>query len=254
MKLEFCAPEDFFFLQSDGDSNPAPMLDAADFGPLATGVCIMSVNQTMAMADLHLAEPFDHACAVVCACSESNWNLINSSMHRNLMARYQPQRCSPWFIGLNPVPRVEKCMIFQFGGEHIIFDDMSAKAQVKGDIAEYVQISVQCLNLAQSTGFVAKAKADFAKTATLAIGASNLHKDTHPFSTRDLEVPWKGGKLQRVDGYAKIAIKHVEDVLRRSGQNDVIFDLTGDTRDVYELYNLPRGDDTRGSTKALWGT
>ena len=215
------------------------MLDAADFGPLATGVCIMSVNQTIIMAERHAQEPFDQACAIVCACGEKDWNLIHSSTNRDLVARYQPQKCSPWFVGHNPVPRMEKCMIFQFGSEHIIFDDLSAKAKVKGDIAEFVQISVQCLNLAGSKDFGTKARADFIKTATLAIGTSNLYKDTVPFSTRDIEVPWKGGKLQRVDGYAKISIKQVEDVLRRSGLSDVIFDLTGDTRDVYDLYNLP---------------
>jgi len=134
---------------------------------------------------------------------------------------------------------MEKCMLFQFGAEHIIIDDLSAKAKVVGDIAEYVQISVQCLNLVDSKDFATKAKADFVKISTLAIGADNLHKDTVPFWTRDFEAPWKGGKIRRADGYAKVSIAKIETVLRRSGFNDVIFDLVGDTRDVYTLYNLP---------------
>ena len=130
-------------------------------------------------------------------------------------------------------------MLLQFGNEHIIIDDLSAQAKVVGDIAEFVQISVQYLNMADSKDFAVKAKADFAKIATLAIGADNLHKDTVPFWTRPWEVPWKGGKLQRADGFAKISIAKIETVLRRSGFNDVIFDLVGDTRDIYGLYNLP---------------
>ena len=238
-EMEVCSPEDLFFMETNGDSNPAPMLDKADFGPLATGVCSMSLSQTMAMAALYEDELFENPCAILCPCVEKQWNDLHSSANRNLVARYQPKKCSPWFVGHNPVPRMEKCMLFQFGAEHIIIDDLSAKAKVVGDIAEYVQISVQCLNLVDSKDFATKAKADFVKISTLAIGADNLHKDTVPFWTRDFEAPWKGGKIRRADGYAKVSIAKIETVLRRSGFNDVIFDLVGDTRDVYTLYNLP---------------
>ena len=237
--MEICAPEDLFFMETDGDSNPAPMLDKADFGPLATGVCSMSLSQTMAMATLYEDSPFENPCAILCPYVEKQWNDLHSSANRNLVARYQPQRCSPWFVGHNPVPRMEKCMLFQFGNEHILVDDLSAKAKVVGDIANFVQISVQYLNMADSKDFAVKSKADFVKIATLAIGADNLHKDTVPFWTRPFEAPWKGGKLQRADGYAKVSCAKIETVLRRSGFNDVIFDLIGDTRDVYALYNLP---------------
>jgi hypothetical protein len=75
--------------------------------------------------------------------------------------------------------------------------ERAAKAKIKGDISDFVQISVQCLNLADSKDFAAKAKADFPKTATLAIGAANLQRDTVPFWTRPIEV-----QMEK-DGFAK---------------------------------------------------
>ena len=78
--MEICAPEDLFFMETDGDSNPAPMLHKADFGPLATGVCSMSLSQTMAMATLYEHEPFDNPCAILCPCVEKEWNSIHSSV------------------------------------------------------------------------------------------------------------------------------------------------------------------------------
>ena len=138
---ELCASEDLFLMETDGDSHPALVLDMTDFGPLATGVCLMSVNQAMKMVHLHInEEPFGNPCAILCVMY--GWESLHSTANRHLVARYQPQLCNPFYVGDHKVPKQEKIMLLQFGSEHIVIDDLSATAKVKGDIAEYVQISV----------------------------------------------------------------------------------------------------------------
>ena len=46
-EMTLCAPEDLFF-RDNGSDDPAPVLDAVDFGHLATGVCVMSLNKSRA--------------------------------------------------------------------------------------------------------------------------------------------------------------------------------------------------------------
>ena len=130
-------------------------------------------------------------------------------------------------------------MLFQFGCEDVIFDDLTAKADIKGEIAEYVKISVQVLNYAGASDFKTKSRQSYKQTVTLAVGAVNLHKDSTPYSTRVIDVTWKGSKILRCDGYAMVPLNKVETVLRRSGLNDATFELDGDTKEMYEQYYLP---------------
>ena len=107
----------------------------------------MSVNQTRIMTALHIDEAFTNQCAILCACTDRDWEVLHSTQFRAEVARYTPQQCSAFFTGNCKVPRLERCMLFQFGSEDIIFDDLTAKADIKGDIAEYVKISVQVLTM-----------------------------------------------------------------------------------------------------------
>jgi len=89
-----------------------------------------------------------------------------------------------------------------------------------------------------ATEFTAKAKSNFKEAATLMVQACNLYKDEVLYWSRPWTMQWKGRQLQREDGLAKVPLNKVETVLRRSGLNDMIIDLTGDTRDLYDIYHL----------------
>ena len=239
--MTLCAPEELFFRDNGSGEDPAPIFEATDFGPLATGVCVMSVNQ----AKIHIKsqsreEPFSSPCAILCACSPAEWASLHASNNSHVIARVHPEQCSPFFVGTTKVPRQEKCMLFQFGSEYVVINDQSPVTVVKGDIAEYVQVSVQCPNLngTNADEFTAKAKSKFKEAATLIVQACNLYKDDVPYWSRPWTMQWKGGQLQREDGLARVPLSKVETVLRRSGLHDMIVDMTGDTRDLYDYYNL----------------
>jgi len=113
---------------------------------------------------------------------------------------------------------------------------------VKGDIAEHVKVSVQCPNLegANAAEFTAKTKSTFIATATLAVQASNLYKDHVPRWTRPWTMQWKGSQIQREDGTAHVPLEKVETVLRRAGLNNIIIDMVGDARELFDIYDLAR--------------
>ena len=148
-EMNLCAPEELFFCDSgDGEEpEPAPIFDASDFGPLATGICVMSVNKAREQV-LRQAkeEPFSNPCAILCACVPADWAKLHASENRLVITRFHPEQCTPFFVGTNRVPRQEKCMLFQFGSEHVVINDQSNVTVVKGNIAEHVQVSVQCPN------------------------------------------------------------------------------------------------------------
>ena len=240
-EMTLCAPEELFFRDNGSGDEPAPVFDAADFGPLATGICVMSVNQARGYTRSQTKEePFPNACAILCACTPAEWANLHASHNRHVKSRFQPQQCTPFFIGTSRVPRQEKCMLLQFGSEYVVINDQSTTAEVKGDIAEFVQISVQCPNFkgTKADDFAAKAKSSFKETATLVVQASNMYKDHVPYSSRPWTMQWKGSQLQREDGIARVPLNKVETVLRRSGLHDTILDLVGDTRDLYDYYHL----------------
>jgi hypothetical protein len=99
---------------------------------------------------------------------------------------------------------------------------------------------VQCPNLkgVKADDFTVKTKTAFVQAATLLVGASNLYKDTVPHCSQPFNLAWKGGQMQREDGLAKIPLGKVEAVLRRSGLHDMVFDVVGDMRDLFDFYNL----------------
>jgi len=132
-------------------------------------------------------------------------------------------------------------MLLQFGSEHVVIDDQSTTVAVKGGIAEHIQVSVQRPNFkgTKAEDFTAKTKAEFKQAATLIVGASNLYKDTTPYWSRPFSMSWKVGQIQREDGLARVPLAKVEAGLRRSGTHGMMIDMTGDTRDMYEFYNLP---------------
>jgi hypothetical protein len=106
-------------------------------------------------------------------------------------------------------------MLFQFGSENVVINDQSTTADVKGDIAEYVQVSVQCPDRkgVKAEDFTAKTKTAFMQAATLLVGASDLYKDTTPHWSRPFNLSWKGRQMQRDDGLAKVPLGKVEAVL-----------------------------------------
>ena len=100
---------------------------------------------------------------------------------------------------------------------------------------------MQVLNYNGAKDFANSSRQSYKQTATLAVGAANLYKDSVPYSTRVIEVTWKGSKIQRCDGYVMIPLNKVETVLRRSGLNDAIFELDGVTKELY-LFPATRYD------------
>ena len=88
----------------------------------------------------------------------------------------------------------------------MVINDQSTTADVQGDIAEYVPVSVQCPNLkgVKAEDFTAKTKMAFMQAATLLVGASKPYMDTTPHWSRPSNLSWKGGQMQREDGLAKV--------------------------------------------------
>jgi len=139
-EMTLCAPEELFFCDSEAGEVPAPIFDASDFGPLATGICVMSVTKAREQVLRQQKEElFSSPCAILCACVPADWATLHTSKNRHVIARFQPEQCSPFFVGTSKVPRQEKCMLFQFGSEHVAINDQAMVNAVKGDIAEHVK-------------------------------------------------------------------------------------------------------------------
>ena len=96
-------------------------------------------------------EEFPQACALICRVSDYD-NMVCST-NRLITTRYPHERCILYFPEAGGAPQPEKCVMFQFGEAHIMYDDKSRKVEVVGELSDSISLSVQIFNFAEADDF-----------------------------------------------------------------------------------------------------
>ena len=174
-----------------------------------------------AMDHFYDEAPFENACAVVC--KSAQLHVLNAKRNRPLRERYHIEEITFYFAAKNGAPMPYECFLIQFGQDRQVqFQDRTETVKAKGILAESVRLSVQLSNFGMTADFSANVKSSFAKAAMTAVGPTNLYKEEKPFYTTTVTASWRKGMVDRHLGFASVKTEAYENVLRRSGLNNII--------------------------------
>ena len=241
-EMECIGVEDLLWYETkNGDVEHAQLIDEEDFGPdmPAGKVSIMSANRIYkTMLTWQDTDPFANPAAA--CCKKIAYDDLLSKVNPKLLSRFPHTTCDLYFVGRNRAPVEIGMVMFQFGSEHIIYNDKTQKAeQVSATLAESTKVSVRIPNLEAASNFEKDVKDTFKKTACTAIGARLLYRDQLPFHTNTYhDMTWKGDTISKHVGMASINTKDIEEVLRRSGINGVFIYTLGNNE--YAVIYLPK--------------
>ena len=129
--LTLVGTDDMLWMVGPADDDnriPAPPLSQDDFGPHATGACVVTLSQASRWLHEYRKQPkFEQPLAVIC--KKGAYAQLMAKENRYLIENFHHEFITLYFEGRRGVPIEIKCLMFQFGQQHVVYDNLVATAE-----------------------------------------------------------------------------------------------------------------------------
>jgi phage host-nuclease inhibitor protein Gam len=185
--------------------------------------------------------PLRQPCVMVV--KEASMQNCNSVNILKLNEHFNPLRLTPLWIDDHGITHNIEVLIFQLGTGIINVDFFENEVQdVQTAAKDDTNIFVQYPNLEEKADFEAKARGEFVKLVTKAVGRLNVYKDSTPTVKRLRTADYKKSTVDILEGTLKIQTDKKKTVMRRSGADGILLNPTIRDEDMTILMPPPEAN------------
>jgi hypothetical protein len=249
-EMDSVGAEDMFWATNeDGQQQSARRFATDELTHDSEGFCVASFSNTKKLLGHFYGDqqPFAGACAVLCkkiSFDNCQGSLV-SGLSSHVTSRYPATVCTPYFASSDGVAVPIECVMFQLGATPITFQDTTHCQEIKGELADAIQISVQIPNLKEAGDFNKDVKENYKKLTCTVLGKM-IYADSLPYHTGTVDQQWKKTTVQQHRGFAKVNATQINDAWRQSGHMGVFIRSAG-SKEPFEQIHLPVTDTLDGA-------